>query len=404
VQFRIRLFVVFLSFSLILLPAAAFGRRDTLLPAAVEPTEVSDMFFEVLRYDVTGISNFPDIEKYTGVSGYPSGVLMHIIWQENECPVYLIEKAVPAYTGKIESTFDEDSFLKTKTYDWVDDIIDESASEKAGKEIEALEIQQPEEIIQAEQEKNGDKQGKKDTETQETPAERRYRDAEGRLRLFSYGTEYFCVGGSSDNRIFVSSEGKTASRKYYDSQMRLSKKETWDIADSSAQSALRRIDVYYYNNDEVIPFSSVTRIPNERIESLYNKKGLIYSQIEYSVDEKDNRRIESRTLRKYNENNKITEEEYTRFLYDADKKTVQTGSTTRKDVYEYKNPGCIPDYFYYEDGTLRMKTAYSDNDTYTTTLYFDGDFTVITKYRHGKKSEETFMQGMRKVRSRIYEE
>ncbi|MFA6856146.1 MAG: hypothetical protein WCR31_02955 [Treponema sp.] len=395
--------MVLLVFSFVLMQVDALGRRDVFEQAVGEPTEVSDMFFEVLRYDVTGVSVFPDIEKYAGVSVYPSKILLHIIWLENECPVYLIEKAVPSYTGKIDSTFDADSFLKVEKYDWVDDIVDESASEKAGKEIETLEMQPPEEIIQAEQGKSGTEQEKSIAASEESPSERRYRDAEGRLRLFSYGTEFFSVTGSPDNRILVSAEGKTMSRKYYDSLMRLAKKETWSMTDTSAQSSVQRTDVYYYNNDEALPFASVTQLSDKRIESLYNEKGLIYSQTDYSVDENNNKKIESRTLRKYNEKNKITEESYTRFLYSADKEMVQTGSTTRTDVYQYKNSGRTPDYFYYDDGTLRMKTVYTDNDTYTTTLYFNHDFTVITEYRHGRKSSETYIQGNRIMRSRTYD-
>jgi len=403
VQLRIQVFIVFLIFSFVLVPADALGRKDVHEQAAGESTEVSDMFFEILRYDVTGVSVFPDIEKYAGVSIYPSKVLLHIIWQENECPVYLIEKAVHTYTGKIDSTFDTDSFLIAEKYDWVNDVVDEAASEKAGKEFEALELEPPEEVIQAVQEESGAYKEKNIPVTDESPSERRYRDAEGRLSLFSYGTEFFSVTGSQDSRVLVSAEGKTMSRKYYDSLMRLSKKETWNIAETSDQSSVQRTDIYYYNNDEIFPFASVTQFTDRRIESLYNEKGLIYSQTDYSVDGNNDKKIESRTLRKYNEDNKITEESYTRFLYSADKKPVQTGSTTRVDVYEYKNPECSPDYFYYDDGTLRMKTVYTDNETYTTTLYFDHDFTVVTEFLHGRRSSETYIQGNRIMRSRTYE-
>jgi hypothetical protein len=393
------LFAVLPVFLLVLFPAPALGRRDSVPPVTGARTEVSDMFFEILRFDVTGVSDFPDIAEYAGVSTYPAQVLLHIIWQNNLCPVYLIEKAVPSYTGKLDSTFCAQDFLKTENYDWIDDIVDEAASEKAGQAVEALEMQPPEEIAQAEQESTGDT-GEK---AEESPAERRYRDSEGRLRLYSYDTEYLSVAGNTDSRILISAAGKNASRKYYDSLMRLVKKEKWSIADTSAQSALLRTDVYYYNADEGIPFSSVTVLAGERIETLYNEKGLVYSQTDYSVDENSTRRMKSRTLWKYNDNNKITEESYTRFLYSTDSKPVQTGSTTRKEVYEYTEKGSVPDYFYYEDGTLRMKTVYTDNDTYTTTLYFDEDLTVTAEYRHGRKTEETFIRGKNVIRSRVYE-
>jgi hypothetical protein len=402
VYFRIRAFFVFLIISLFLFPAVALGKKDTVAPVTGEPSKVSDMFFEVLRYDVTGVSDFTDIEKFAGVSRYPSKVLLCIIWQKNMSPRYLIEKAVPSYTGKLDSTFSPENFLKTQDYSWIDAAVDDDASEKAGKAIEALEMQAPEEIQQAGQETDASGSEKDGTAAEESPSERRYRDSEGRLRQFSYGTEYLSVSGSSEKRILINAEGKTMTRRFYDNLMRLAKKETWNIAGSSAESEKIRTDVYYYNDTEERPFSSVSEIKSERIESLYNEKGLIYSQTNYSVGEMNSRRLESRTLWKYNSNNRITEEECTLFQYDADKEMELTGKSIRKDVYEYTVPGRVPDYFYYEDNTLRMKTIYTDDDTYITTLYFDNNFTVITKYRHGRKSEETFIRGNRIVRNRRY--
>ena len=400
--FRIRPPILFLIFLLASFPAAALGRKDSASLITGDPTEVSDMFFEVLRCDVTGVSDFPSIEKYAGVSPYPAEVLLHIVWRVAGRPVYLIEKAVPSYAGKIDSTFSADSFLKTETYDWIDDVVDEAASERAGETIEALEMQPPEEIAQAEHEASAGGQEEAGGDSGESPSERRYRDAEGRLRLFSYGTEYFSLSGRTDGRVLVSAEGKNMWRKYYDPLMRLAKKETWNMADTSAQSALMRTDVYYYNGENAVPFASVAESGGVRVESLYDEKGLVYSQTKYSVDEKNDRLIDSRTLRKYNENNKITEEEYTLFQYDSNEKTKQTGKTTRREVYEYVNPDRVPDYYYYEDDTLRMKTVYTDNDAYTTTLYFDNGFTVTTEYLHGRKTKETFMKGKRTMRSRTY--
>jgi len=408
---KIRPAAAFVIFSCIVFHAPALGRKDTAVRTGGTPTAVSDMFFEILRYDTTGVSNFPDISEYTGVSGIPAAILMHPVWQKNVCPLYLIEKAVPSYTGKLDASFSSECFQISQSYGWIDDLLDEAASEKAGKALEALEMQPPEELAQGKaaaasgvQEAAQGEQGTTDNQnTEESPSEKRYRTAEGRLRLFSFDTEFFSVSGNTENRVLVNAGGKTAVRKFYDFLSRLTKQEYWTIADTSAQSAVTRTDTFYYTGDEIVPFSSVTDISGERVESLYTEKGRVYSRTVYSVGDDKTRRIESRTLWKYGDNAKITEEENTRFLYDAVKKNVQTGTIKRKDVYAYTSLGRSPDYYYYEDDRLRMKTVYSAEDEYTTTLYFDGNFTVIAEYRSGRKVKETFMRGNTMVRSRTYD-
>ncbi len=384
-----------------MVPAAALGTKDKDELFTGEPTKLSDFLFEVLRYDVTGISNYEGIENYSGVSRYPAQILLHILWKKYDNRVYFIENAVPSCTGKIDSTFSKESFSTVTDYAWINAAIEDSAEEKAGEKIEELEMQPPEELSQAAEESAAGEDSSADNLPQnESPSERRYRDAEGRLRLFSYGTEFFSVSGSSENRVLVSSQGTKMTRKAFDDMMRLVKKESWTVGQTSADAVKNRTDFFYYNDADMKPFSAVTETKDSRTEYLYNEKGFIYSRTEYSIGDDKSRRLETRTLWKYNGNNKIAEEEFTRFEYDGSR---QTGKSVRKELYDYKIPDCQPDYYYYEDNQLRMQTVYTDNDEYTTTLYFDENFTVTTVYNHGRRAKETFMKGNKIERSRNYE-
>jgi hypothetical protein len=383
------------------MPAAARGKKDTHEHFTGEPTELSDFLFEVLRYDVTGISNYEGIENYCGVSRYPAEILLHILWKKYDSSVYLLENAVPSYTGKIDSTFCKDDFSTVTDYTWINTAIESSEEEKAGEKIEELEMQPPEELSKAAEESAAGKGTEGDASIQnESPSERRYRDAEGRLRLFSYGIEFFSVSGSSANRVLVSSQGTKMTRKVYDDMMRLVKKESWTVGQTSADAVKIRTEFFYYNDAEQKPFSAVAETKDTRTEFLYNEKGSVYSRTEYSIGDDANRRLETRTLWKYNGDNKITEEEFTKFEYDG---VRQTGKSVRKEIYDYRISGCPPDYYYYEDDQLRMQTMYADNDEYTTTLYFDNNFTVTTVYKHGRRAKETFMKGNKIERSRNYE-
>ena len=62
-----------------------------------------------------------------------------------------------------------------------------------------------------------------------------------------------------------------------------------------------------------------------------------------------------------------------------------------------------PDYRFYEDGTLRIKTIYAQNDAYVTTLYFDDGYTVISEYAGGTKTKETIKNGDRVLRTKKYD-
>ena len=394
------LIVVFLF--ILQVPAAALGTKDKRESFTGEPTELSSFLFEVLRYDVTGISNYEGIENYSGVSPYPAQILLHILWKRYDNRVYLIENAVPSCTGKIDSTFSKESFSTVADYSWVNAVIENSAEEKAGEKIEKLEMLPPVELSQAAEEQAAQEDSAGDNSRQnESPSERRYRDAEGRLRLFSYGEESLSISGSSEKRVLVSSRGAKMTRKVYDDMMRLVKKESWTVGQTSADAVKIRTDFFYYNDAETKPFSAVTETKDTRTEYLYNERGSVYSRTEYSIGDDGSRRLETRTSWKYNGNNKIAEEEFTKFKYNGSR---QTGMSVRKELYDYKIPDSPPDYYYYEDNQLRMQTVYADNDEYTTTLYFDNNFTVTTVYKRGRRAEETFMKGNKIERSRSYEE
>ena len=58
------------------------------------------------------------------------------------------------------------------------------------------------------------------------------------------------------------------------------------------------------------------------------------------------------------------------------------------EQFEYKIQDGSPDYFFYEDGKLRVSTIYSSTDSYITTMTFDGGFVVESYYENGRRKKD----------------
>ena len=371
---------------------------------AHSPNRISDFFFELLRYEVTGFTTDENAQRYAGAYHAVKNILLHPVVGSNGSIVYAVEKNVPAYTGKIDSTFSPDTIALFSQSDAIDYAIHAALSlqheDALGVLDNMLDIAPPDELVGTFSAVNGEQPALYSEAL--SPSEKRYKDAQGRLRLFAYDSERMSVFMNESSRVLVNYADDVAVRKQYDELMRLSKKELWHIASSSAESAKTSTEQFYYIDDNTLPFSSVITTSDYRIEVLYDEAGRVYSQSRFFIDE--NRRIpDSKTIWRYTESGKITEELYMRFEYSDQKKTKHMGTVTRRDVYEYVSDGREPDYMYYENEKLRMKTIYTDDSSYTTTLYFDNDYTVVAEYASGRKIKEIVMSGENIIRAKTYE-
>ena len=108
------------------------------------------------------------------------------------------------------------------------------------------------------------------------------------------------------------------------------------------------------------------------------------------LDKGDNYILRSKTNWKYNDEGKIIEKLFSEYEYKKVNKTKKTLTSTKKDVYEYKIKDVMPDYYYYENDVLRMKTIYSNEDSYVTTFYFDGGFVVDSVYENATHTKDIF--------------
>ena len=229
------------------------------------------------------------------------------------------------------------------------------------------------------------------------------RDAEGKLKVFAFEAERFTLSDVNGESVTVNASGEKAVRKTYDALMRLVKRDVWKIASTAKESVRESSETFYYNADRTYPASSVAESEGRRSETLYDDEGRAISFTEFFVD-KDGARIpDMKMTRRYTDGNKILEEEKSRWEYADEKKTRLSAIRVQKKTYDYAAGGENPNYCFYEDGKLRIKTIYAQNDAYVTTLYFDDGYTVISEYAAGEKIRETIKHGDRVLRTKKYD-
>ena len=229
------------------------------------------------------------------------------------------------------------------------------------------------------------------------------RDAEGKLKAFAFEAERFTLSDVNGESVTVNASGEKAVRKTYDALMRLVKRDVWKIASTAKESVRESSETFYYNADRTYPASSVAESEGRRSETLYDDEGRAISFTEFFVD-KDGARIpDMKMVRRYTDGNKILEEEKSRWEYADEKKTRLSAIRVQKKTYDYAAGGENPNYCFYEDGKLRIKTIYAQNDAYVTTLYFDDGYTVISEYAAGEKIRETIKHGDRVLRTKKYD-
>ncbi|MDE5898733.1 MAG: hypothetical protein K2H09_05655, partial [Treponemataceae bacterium] len=250
---------------------------------------------------------------------------------------------------------------------------------------------------------------------EESPAERRLRDSERLLRLYSFGDELLYVGNDGGSRVIVRTDGRRGVRTYFDDAMRMVRRERWELS-GGMEAELSAVERYRYGSSSV-PVSAVILEDGERRVLRYDEAGRlsecrIYVRLEDVPEDglrpagvsKDGRVLRSLTRWQYAVAGRLGEAYYEEYEYEKGVYSRPASVRTRRDVYEYKIEGGAPDYYYYEDGVIRMQTVYSAPDSYVTTLYFDGGFVVESYYTDGRHTKDFYYLDGTLRRRRFYDE
>lgn len=361
--------------------------------------EYRSFFFELWRYEYTGVSDYSGIEKYSGVSKVPAFIMAGTKWTLRRGASRIVDFFMQDYIG----VFDV-SILYDETSDDGDliDSIDFSESD-------IFTVEEPEELNEIRKEIF-----EKTAAAKNEIRESRFTDTEKKLRFYSFNDEVLSLQKNQDGYTAISSDNKTAVRKFYDNAFRLYKREFWNLSGGAETSEAAKTENYIYA-DGAKPVSAVITEASSRTEISYDDTGrIILSKVfaaenesseksenkNNEISEKKDFVLKSTTSFSYGENGKLTERYYE--LYDY-RRGKLSGTETRREVYEHKIEGGEPDYYFYENGALRIKRIYSGVDTYTAYMYFDGGYSSESVYENGRHVRDLFFLYGKLVRSRNYE-
>ena len=421
------------------------------------PTEAQELIFQMALKHKTGKP-----EKNIGNFYYPERLdkffFRHTL--ENGESLYLIEKYYPLCKGKLDcyafnySDFDngnwvesvvmavEEERLANELLDLLENDMEvqppieelpdteKLLSEEAAENTEAGasdsnegESKSPEEI---EGEANADETGEtgdadanaqagSETEASspDVPAvEVLLTDSMNRLKSLEYGKEIFVPQSEVGKSVVIHSYGEKVVRNIYDSQFRITKKETWKIV-SIEDSNLELEEEYFYEGKSDKASRRVVKSPEKELDIRYDIKGhatqnrtyiffgeqkLLKSEMNWKYDEDGNLVKEQGVDNEYKDG-VLVKQNAKEQMYVYDKKKVKKGG--KGD--DSDNEDIPPIYEYYEDGKLKIRTEHTAKNDYTTKIYFEDDFVLTTYYENNKKVKDVYTVGGLVKRVKTYE-
>lgn len=265
-----------------------------------------------------------------------------------------------------------------------------SEIEKAEKELKEFEgLENQEDVIQETFYSEVDPEL---PEAQEKTAEtgRSVKNKDSRLAVFTYEDEFLGIQYGESSRIVVRGDSKNLVRFFYDGLMRIEKKETWIYAGNIDSSRLLNTQLFRYDGDTSVPSSSMLKGTDFRQELKYDKKGRVIQSSEFLMDG-DEEYQNSRTSWIFMDDGRVQEKKYEIFNYRKGKKRRLLNIESKKEKYQYKVSDSVPDYYYFENDELRMKTEYSTESDYITTVLFNGGFVIESYYENHTKKKEVFL-------------
>lgn len=238
-----------------------------------------------------------------------------------------------------------------------------------------------------------------------------YIDSSNRLHIHSYKDENLEILLLNQNNY---KKGKTVTfvsndklyRFFYNDKLVLNLIEKWNVGKTSAETFLERIILY---KEELLENEFKVKIEYDlinykSIETVYNKNNLINSKTHFlylipSTQTKNNisydklksykSRVESKIQIKYDSENRVIEEQEIVFKYANPDSLSASKIINKKNLYQYEKVGVPATLLYYEDNMLRMKTVYTEYNSYIQEIYFDIDSYIKITYDKGKKKNES---------------
>lgn len=227
---------------------------------------------------------------------------------------------------------------------------------------------------------------------------KRWRDSNNRLTSTKFENEIFVPVKKDNNYILINSSKKITTRTFYDENFLIQKKEYWKISNVYDSSVIQKEEFFYNESTKKIEKKILTK-QDSNVITYYNENQLP-GRVDVYLMDGESKYLQSRTLWRYTDDGKINIEESTEFFYEnndyskfSDKLTRRQSYTYRKNEKKSKNDEeeLPPDYKYYENGKLKMKTEYESKGNYVSTVIFDEKYSVQSFYEDDIRKKDVYL-------------
>ena len=219
----------------------------------------------------------------------------------------------------------------------------------------------------------------------------------GKLAFFKREDEYFSVSDKQKDFVYSSAtDGDKIMRTKYDVQFRPLERLVWKNTSKIADAAITAKTSWSYEGDDVFMVDE-DYAAKKVTETRANHKNLPVEQRDYellanpqSTEETpldDIKFLVKETFTTYDGENRVLSCE--ELFYDkTDPLSSPPAYFTQKQVFSYTDKSSQADTELYENGVLRYRVEYSDEDSYTATTYFEDGFFIQEVFQDDDGSED----------------
>lgn len=350
-----------------------------------------DLCFNLAMYSITGISLIDNISKYycpQQIKKFSN----HYMFVNGRF-IRAIDFYYPEKIGLIDAVLFY--IPETDRGEWIDGVINEVEERRIASAINDL----LDDSINA---PFDDTLPVNDALNSVQNVEKQLIDSENRLKAYEYGNEIFIPNNiKNDKREILSVLNNKVERKFYDEKWRIIKLEKWII--NGAGDYKKNIEEdYEYNSDSFNPAKKIQKKEDNKSVVVYEGDKVIES-VNYRIqNQKDY--IQNKFQWTYSDDGKIlTETSWDYYYKKGNLKRLDSVFKKSQKYFYNEKEDCPPDYQYYENDVLKLKTVYISKNEYQTSLYFDESLSVTGYYQNNIHTKDVFYKNGKRIRTETYE-
>ncbi len=234
--------------------------------------------------------------------------------------------------------------------------------------------------------------------------EKNLSSSNGALRHYTFGSENLVQSKNGSSIILTDEAEGLVRRKTFTADYKILKYEEFSSGET-AKELTCNLKRDYYHDDEGKLVQTVEEKLTENIKIIqdFNEKNqLVRKRISHTTDGKSY--DDSDTSFEYDENGNETCIYGKNWYWEKDRSNRYHAKTaTYKKVWNYSKFSETPDYEYYENDLIRMRSVYVSEKVYNETMYFDNDLSVETTYEDGIKTLERILLRGKEQRRTVFE-